>query len=236
MRYNRSVSRLNLRNEHLMDMTSPDQTKKVFLLGSLGLGALILVGLIWAVASGPGPTSNGSVSFDDANDPAIGSASSTVTVRVFGDFQCPACRAAEPGFNYAKNKYGDRVKFIWNDFPLQAIHLNALPAANAARCAEAQGKFWEYHDKLYSDQPTWSALASPTEKFLAYADALGLKQDDFAKCVSEKTYESKIIADLQEGTRNRVNSTPSFFINDTLIASVLENDRWDQEISARLGK
>lgn len=219
-----------------MNMSSPDQTKKVFLLGTIGLGALIVVGLVWAVASGPGTSPSGTTNFDDTNDPETGATSSTVTVRVFGDFQCPACRSAEAGFSYAKNKYSDRVKFIWNDFPLQAIHPNGLAAANAARCAEAQGKFWEYHDKLYDDQPSWSQLAPPTNKFVAYADALGLNQTDFAKCLSDRTFENKIMADLKEGERNQVNGTPTFFINDSRNVGVLSNETWDTEITSQLTK
>lgn len=210
-----------------------DQTKKVFLLGAIVLGALIVVGLVWAVASGPG-SGGSSTSFNDDNDPAFGPAEASTTVRVFGDFQCPACRAAEPGFQYAKTTYGDRVRFVWNDFPLQSIHPSALTAANAARCAEAQGKFWEYHDKLYADQPSWDRLPSPEQKFQDYANALGMDTTEFAACLKDRRYQNKVMDDLREGERNGVNSTPTFFIDNQRIVGVLEKDVWDREIQSRL--
>lgn len=215
-------------------MTSSEQTRKLFLLGTIGIGALIVVGLIWAMASGPGLGSGQSLSFNDDNDPSFGPGESSVVVRVFGDFQCPACRAAEAGFAYAKKTYGDKVRFIWNDFPLQSLHPNALAAANAARCAEAQGKFWEYHDKLYAEQPNWDTLSSPTDAFLSYAIGLNLKKDDFTACMTDKTYQNKIMDDLQEGNRLGINGTPTFFIGDARTVGVLENDIWDRELQKRL--
>lgn len=215
-------------------MTSTDQTRKVFLLGTIGLGALIVVGLIWAVASGPGSGGNGAVSFNDDNDPALGPAESKVIVRIFGDFQCPACRAAEDGVQYARKTYGDKVRFIWNDFPLQSLHPNALPAANAARCAEAQGKFWEFHDKLYADQASWDTSTSPNDAFISYAIGVGADKDQFAACLKNSTHQNKIMDDLKEGERNGVNGTPTFFIGDSRIVGGVENTTWDREIQARL--
>jgi protein-disulfide isomerase len=216
-------------------MDSSEQVKKIFLLGSIVLGALIVVGLIWAVSTSPGGSPKpGSYTFNDDNDPSFGPGEAKLVVRVFGDFQCPACRAAEPGFKYAKDTYGDKVRFVWNDFPLQSVHANALPAAIAARCAESQNKFWEYHDKLYSDQSDWSSLASPAEKFVAYAEYLGLNKDTFAACFAEKQFQNKITDDVREGDRNGVNSTPTFFIGDSKFVSALERDVWDKEIQSRL--
>lgn len=203
-------------------------------MGTIGLGALIVVGLIWAVAAGPGAARNDQFVFSDDNDPSFGPAESQVVVRVFGDFQCPACRAAAAGFQYAKKTYGDKVRFVWNDFPLQSIHPNALPAANAARCAEAQGKFWEYHDKLYADQPSWDQSSNPRDMFISYAVALGLQREEFTDCVEKKVYQNKVMDDLNEGQRNGVDGTPTFFIGNSRSVGALENTTWDREIQARL--
>lgn len=217
-------------------MNSADQTRKMFLLGTIGLVILIVIGLIWAVASGPGVNDGGEPIFNDENDPAFGPAESKVVVRVFGDFQCPACRVAEVGFQYAKKTYGDRVRFIWNDFPLQSIHPNAFSAANAARCAEAQGKFWEYHDRLYSEQPNWSEVTDLKNAFSSYAIGLGLNQADFERCYNDRTYQAKVNDDLNEGQRNTVNGTPTFFINNTRIVGIVENEVWDRELLSLLGE
>ncbi|MBI4139147.1 thioredoxin domain-containing protein [Candidatus Uhrbacteria bacterium] len=215
-------------------MTSTDQARKAFLLGSLFLVVLIVGGLIWAV-SAPGESGGtGGAGFRDDNDPSFGPGEATLVVRVFGDFQCPACKAAEAGFRYAKNTYGDKVRFVWNDFPLQSIHQNAFAAANAARCAEAQGKFWEYHDRLYDDQSGWSELPSPQQAFVGYAEALGLDKGAFESCVAERKYQSKINDDLTEGSQNGVNATPTFFIGDAKFPGVLDQTAWDREIQARL--
>jgi protein-disulfide isomerase len=212
-------------------MASPDKLQKLFLLGSIVLGVLIIGGLIWAIASGPGPVPPRV--FNDTNDPVFGADTEKV-VRIFGDFQCPACRAAESGVTYALETYKDKVRFIWNDFPLQSIHPNALLAANAARCAEAQGKFWEYHDRLYGDQPSWDNLSNPAQKFKDYANALGLQTESFSTCLDKQEHQQKIMDDLSEGERNGVNATPYFFVGNTPVVGILTNADWDKNIQAYL--
>ncbi len=215
-------------------MSSPDQTRKIFLIGTIAISALIVVGLVWAIASGPGPGIQ--YTFTDDNDPAVGPGDAKVTVRVFGDFQCPACRQAEAAFAYAKSTYKDKVRFIWNDFPLQTLHANALPAANAARCAEAQGKFWEYHDMLYAQQPAWEGSASPSDIFATYAMSLGLNKDQFMQCLDTRTYQNKIMDDAQEGKRVDIQATPTFFINNIKVEGIMSNDQWDKNIQEQLKK
>jgi len=127
--------------------TMEQSSNKGLLIGTIVVAVLIFLGLIWAVLSVPNdggttPLPSGQVSFNDENDPSIGPDDAKVVVRLFEDLECPACKAAEPGVSYAIEKYSDRVRFIWNDFPLDSIHRNARAGANAARCAEEQGKFW----------------------------------------------------------------------------------------------
>ena len=74
-----------------------------------------------------------------------------VTVIEFADFQCPFCKRSEDAVKAIHEKYGDRIQLVFMDFPL-SFHPHAMPAANAARCANAQGKFWQYHDALFADQ------------------------------------------------------------------------------------
>lgn len=214
-----------------MSLTS--QPRQLFLVGSIAIITLCIGGLIWAIATAP-PGPSTAPGFHDEGDPTTGTASSTVTIRAFGDFQCPACRAAEPGFDYVRNTYGDRVKIIWDDFPLIGTHPNALIAADAARCAQDQGKFWEYHDRLYQDQSSWSELPSPADKLNAYAAALDLKTDVFSACLSGRQREKDVMNDLQEGENNGVVATPTFFINEKKFEGGMENAQWDAEITSRL--
>lgn len=218
-------------------MNSETQARTYFIFGSILLLALIIGGIIWAIVAGPQSTNGGQevgLSFSDDNDPAKGPADAKVTVRVFGDFQCPACRAAEEGVKHAMQTYGDKVRFVWSDFPLVTVHKNALPAANAARCAEEQGKFWEFHDKVYEAQDEWSDLSSPSAKFQEYAKGLGLREDAFAACVAANRYQWKIQDDLDEGQSNAIDATPTFFVNNTRLVGVRSNVDWDQAIQGQL--
>lgn len=219
-------------------MASIDQTKKIFILGSILFGVLVVVGLVWAVASditaGGGTTT--APTFVDTNDPTFGPADATVTVRIFSDFQCPACQSADAGIRYAMTTYGDRVKFVWNDFPLQSIHANSLLASDAARAADEQGKFWVYAERLFADQPNWESLADPTEKFIAYAQALDLDATAFNAALTGRTYESFVMDDLREGEAIGLEATPTIYINDTKFLGALDRDTWDKEITSRLGQ
>ena len=188
------------------------------IVGIIGVTVLIFAGLVFAIIKAPSDTPSGSVdeklSFQDQEDPAQGPKDANVVVRVFEDFQCPACRLAEGGFHYALEKYKDRVKFIWNDFPLTSIHPQARLGANAARCAEDQGKFWEYHDLLYAKQMEWVKESNPKSFFIDYATSLGINKETFTACVNVQAEDRKVLNDLEEGNRNNVNATPTVFINN----------------------
>lgn len=202
------------------------------MIGIIAIGALLIGGIVWAVLSSPsspsGTQTNPNLSFRDENDPSLGPADAPVTIRVFGDFQCPACKEAEPGLTYVRDTYADRVRIVWDDFPLPAtIHPLARFAAHAARCAEEQGKFWEMHDALYTSQSNWSTLSDPENAFLSMAQSLGMNADGFQACYASRRYESKIEDDLQEGTANNVSATPTFFVNKTQYVGVLSPAQWD---------
>lgn len=217
-----------------------ERVGQLFLAGIGLLGLLIVGGLVWAIMAGPSSTSstNGTaeqnLSFKDDNDPAQGPGESKVVVRMFEDFQCPSCGAAAPGVAYAIKTYGDKVRFIWDDFPL-TMHKNAVPAANAARCAEEQGKFWEYHDKLYAEQANWADVASPTSLFVGYAKTLNLNEQMFDGCMANQTYNGKVQDDENEGIANNVQGTPTFFINNVRYVGAMSNAQWDTELKAAIG-
>ena len=203
-----------------------------FVVGMIALGIILLGGIIWAVLSAPStlntPNGNPNLSFNDANDPSRGPENAPVTIRLFGDLECPACRSAEAGVNYVMNTYGDQVRLIWNDFPLPAnVHPNARLAANAARCAEEQGKFWEMHDELYAAQASWSRSSNVRGDFEALASRLDLDAQGFRACLDDRRHDAKVVADLEEGRANGVNSTPTFFVNNVMYAGVLSPAQWD---------
>jgi protein-disulfide isomerase len=142
-----------------------------------------------------------------AGHPWTGGENATVTVVEFSDFQCPYCRAAEPTVKAIRDKYGDKVKFVYMDFPL-GMHQHAMDAANAAQCAGDQGKFWQYHDALFADQ---SKLDQADLK--ATAAKLGLDTKKFDACLDSQSKVPEIRQEQAAGSAAGVSATPTFFVN-----------------------
>lgn len=137
-----------------------------------------------------------------------------VTLVEFGDLQCPACAAAQSTVQEVKKQFGNKINFVWRHFPL-AIHANAQVAANASEAANAEGKFFEYQDKLFKTQSAWSEVASANaiQLFVRYGSDLGVSGAAIEKAAKDRQYESKIKQGLADGEALGVNSTPTFFLN-----------------------
>jgi protein-disulfide isomerase len=131
-----------------------------------------------------------------------------VTIVKFEDFQCPYCKIVQPTFSELLKRYNGKIRVIHKDLPLDAIHPLARPAAEAARCAGEQGKFWDYHDKLYSVAPK---LAS--EDLKGAAKEVGLDVASFEQCVAGGKFKGAVQKDLLDGAQLGLNGTPAFFIN-----------------------
>ena len=216
-------------------MNKPTNNKSL-IFGIVIVTVLIFGGLIWAIEGSPSVTvapSTDAVGFDVPSDPSQGPANAPVTVHVFSDFQCPACAIAEPALQWAMNQYKDRVRFVWVDFPLEQIHPNARLAANAARCAEDQGAFWNYHDKLYETQDSWAGDSQASDKMISYAGALGLDKKSFTACLTAKAEDAKIAADIAEAAKNSVDRTPTYFINNRRYFSMPQAD-WASALDTAL--
>ena len=104
-------------------------------------------------------------------------------------------------------EFPDQVRLIYRDFPLD-FHSGARPAAEAARCAAAMGRFWEYHDLLFVAQPDFSR-----DQLVGYAARLGLDRTAFAACLDSRRFTAAIDADVAEGRARGVRGTPTFFVN-----------------------
>jgi len=142
-----------------------------------------------------------------AGHPWTGGKDAPVTIVEFSDFQCPYCRAAEPTVKAVRDKYGDKVKFVYMDFPL-GMHAHAMDAANAAQCANDQDKFWQYHDALFADQ---SKLDPASLK--ATAAKAGLDTKKFDACFDSEAKVPGIRAEQAAGSAAGVSATPTFFVN-----------------------
>jgi protein-disulfide isomerase len=145
------------------------------------------------------------ISTDD--DPSRGLASAPVTVVVFTDFQCPNCGLNHPMIDEVTRSYGNSVRLVIRDFPLD-MHENALKAAEAANAAYAQGKFFEYMELLFKNQ---QALDVPSLK--KYATEIGLNRAKFDAALAQGTYASEVGHDIADGVQYGVLGTPTVFVN-----------------------
>jgi protein-disulfide isomerase len=143
-----------------------------------------------------------------AGAPSRGMANAAVTIVEFSDFECPFCKQAHPILIQVLEKYRGKVNLVYRDFPLDMIHPQARRAAEAARCAHEQRKFWDYHDVLFTQAPR---LAPDDLK--RYAREVSLDADKFDACLSSGMHKAGVQRDIDEGTRLGVTGTPAFYIN-----------------------
>ena len=166
-----------------------------------------------------------------ADDPSIGSSSAPVTLVEFSDFQCPFCQRVAPTLKQVKEKYGDKVRIVWKDFPLTQIHPQAFKAGEAAHCAADQGKFWEYHDRLFANQQS----LQPNDLKKHAAD-LGLDAGVFGTCLDSSKYGERVRDGVAEGSRLGVNSTPTIYINGRVLSGAQPYETFVTVIDEELSK
>jgi protein-disulfide isomerase len=166
-----------------------------------------------------------------AYDPARvkGDPKAPITIVEFSDFQCPFCKKSESTLHELLTKYNGRVKLAYLDFPLRDIHPQAQSAAEAARCAGEQGKFWEYHDALYADESKLDGA-----ELLARARVLNLDEKSFQSCLNSGKFKSKVEADLQQGSKVGVAGTPGFFVNGVFLSGARSQADFEKIIDSQL--
>ena len=152
----------------------------------------------------------------NAHDPIRGAPSAPVTIVEFSDYQCPFCAQVMPTLGRLRATYGEQIRIVWKDFPLTAIHPEALKAAEAAHCAGEQGQYWQYHDRLFTSQ---QALELPSLK--EHGVALGLESDVFDACLEDGRYAQRVRDGMNAGRLLGVGSTPTIFINGRMIAGAV---------------
>lgn len=146
------------------------------------------------------------------NDHSEGPEDAPVTLVEYGDYQCPHCARVYPIIKKLQERMGDRMRFVYRDFPLREAHPQAEHAAEAAAWAGDSGKFWEMHDALFdhrNDGPDWL----DDDRLLQYASDLGLDPSGLEVALMEERYRSRVRSDFMSGVRSGVNGTPTFFIN-----------------------
>ncbi len=165
-----------------------------------------------------------------ANDPFKGSKQAKVTIVEFSDFQCPFCARVGPTLKQIESTYGDKVQIVFRDFPLTSIHPLAQTAAEAANCATEQGKFWEYHDRLFENQ-----AALQPDALKKHAAELGMDAGQFNACFDGGKYREDVMKDMQDAQRLGVTGTPAFFVNGRFLSGAQPFEAFAQIIDEELG-
>lgn len=199
------------------------QTRREAFVESLRSQAKVVINLK------PPPVLRVDVKVDGA--PVKGNASAPVTIVEFSDFHCPFCRRVVSTLGQVESKYGEKVRLVFRDFPIESLHPGASKAHEAARCANEQGKFWAYHDKLFASPPN-----SRPEFLKGVANEVGLDATAFEACLGSGKYQAEIKKDIEEGSRVGVNGTPAFFINGRLLTGAQPLEAFTRLIDDELAR
>jgi protein-disulfide isomerase len=147
---------------------------------------------------------------DGDRDHIQGPSDAAVTLLEYGDYECPYCGAAYPIIKQVQETMGERLRFVFRNFPITTAHPHAEQAAEAAEAAAAQGKFWPMHDLLYENQERLE-----TDDLVDYAGRLGLDVERFRRELADHTHAARVHDDFMSGVRSGVNGTPTFYIDGT---------------------
>ena len=154
-----------------------------------------------------------------AADHSIGAENAKVTLIQFSDFQCPYCQRVHPTVKQILDEYDGKVRVIFRHFPLESIHPNARPAANASECIASLGgddAFWKFADEAFANQSSLS-----NDFYTQTAKKVGVNEKKFQECYDAKKLDTNIQKDIDEGAAAGVQGTPATFINDQLISGAL---------------
>ena len=179
------------------------------------------------------------IGIDD--DPQLGASDAKVTIIEFADFQCPNCRAFwRDTLPRIKKEYVDtgKVRIVFRDFPIQEIHPEATITAIAAECADDQGKYFEFHDKVYREQDRRGRdiVRYRVDELKRWGADIGLDVAAFNECVDSERYKDEVAKDYMNGTDVGINGTPVFFINGRLIAGAQSFGNFRRVIEEELKK
>ena len=162
------------------------------------------------------------------DDPFMGPQDAPVTLVEFSDFQCPYCRRVQGVLKRLMTAYHGQLKLVFRDFPLRQIHPEAQKAAEAAQCANDQGQFWQYHDRLFA------VTELGIEDLKQYAVELGLDAEQFNACLDSEKYRQEVQKDMDDAIAAGVNATPSFFVNGLPINGAVPFERFVEMVELAL--
>jgi protein-disulfide isomerase len=166
----------------------------------------------------------------EAKGPSRGPAEAKVTIVEFSDFECPFCGRAEESVTQVMERYPGKVRVVYRHFPL-SFHPHAQKAAEAAACADAQGKFWEMHKQLFANQQKLGL-----QELKVHAQTAGLDAAKFSACLDGSATKAQVDADQKAGAEIGVSGTPAFFINGKMLSGAQPFEEFQKIIDAELAK
>lgn len=188
----------------------------VWLSAGLIIGLTVLAIVIFG---GSKNSADVSVLLDPPTDQdwSTGSKDAKYTLLEYSDFQCPACAAYVPTIKKLISQYGQDLRLVYRHFPLP-YHQSSQAAALAAEAAGAQGKFFDMYEKLFASQTQWASSGQEDSYFAAYAKELNLNTDKFKNDYTSSTLVQKIESNYQSGLKNKLQATPTFYLNGQKIS------------------
>jgi protein-disulfide isomerase len=199
-------------NEYLTIDQQKQRRNKI--IASWVIGVILVAASVWGVVelakSSAKQVAAGQVPAPTSSDHIAGDPNSKTVLIEYADYQCPFCAAAQPLVTQLLKDYPTKFEFVYRNFPLKTIHINAILAVTAAEAAGKQRKFWEMHDMLYQNQNAWAENSNAATIFEGYAQQLGLNVDQFKQDLADT---SKAESDYNTAIKLGLNHTPTFFLN-----------------------
>jgi protein-disulfide isomerase len=159
-----------------------------------------------------------------------GNENATVTIIEFGCYSCHYTALAESTVKKIIDHYDGKILYVYIDFPLTLTHENAFLASEAAHCALEEGKYWEYRDYLFVNQPK-----QYYDDLISYAADLGLNDTEFKKCLDDEKYNDIVKESYDSGVQSGITVTPTFFINNQSIIGAKDYKEFKKVIDKELG-
>lgn len=175
--------------------------------------------------TGPTPLANWTSAPPGAVPPHFkGSESAAVIVEEFADFQCPQCAVVHPRMNEINARFGNKIRFVFRNYPLTTLHPNAYDAAVASEAAALQGRFWEMQNQLFMNQTQWSSATDARRLFAGYAEKIGLDVERFGNDILAMNTKLRVDSDMRRGRALNITGTPTILVNGRPVATYEVSD------------
>lgn len=185
-----------------------------------------------AAAPTPPPAPAAIVKFDDLEGhPSVGPKNAPVTLVEFSDFFCPFCQKVTPTLEQLMKNYSGKIRRVWRHYPL-AFHTGSDRAHEASECAHEQGKFWEYHDKLFANL----GGSHDDSTLIRFAQEVKADKKKFEKCLSSGKYKDLVQKEIAKGSQSGVQGTPAVFVNGQLVSGAYPYEHFEGLVKAELAK